>query len=104
MKSFARRAIRLAVCVSLLAGPAAFAGTVYGEVVTAKGQPHPAKVSFIDDAGQVETVTTDAKGHYEVTLPPGHYRIESDTGSVSPATLDVFHEPRQQKLVVEETR
>ena len=103
MNSFARRAIRFAICMSLLAGPA-FAGTVYGDVVTDKGQPYPTKISFTDDTGKVETVTTDAKGHYEITLPPGRYRVESDTKTASPATIVVFHEPRQQKIVVAEAR
>ncbi len=102
MKSFVHRAGLLAVCVLLLAGPAAFAGTVYGEVVTAKGHPQPTKVTFVDESGHAEKVTTDARGHYEVTLPPGRYRIESDSGSVSPATIVVFHEPRQVKIVVSE--
>ena len=97
MKSFV-------VCVALLAGTPAIAGTVYGELVTAPGKPQPTKVSFIDDTGAVVAVTADAKGHYEVTLPPGHYRIESDAGSVSPATLDVFHEPRKLTIVIAEAR
>ena len=101
MKSFARR---LAMCVSLLGGGAAVAGTIYGDVVSSKGQPLPKKVSFIDDSGRRETVTPDASGHYEVTLPPGHYRIESEAGSAAPAAIDVFHEPRQQKIVVTETK
>src|SRR5512135_1721210 len=100
MKSFASRALGVVVGIVLLTGPA-LAGQVYGDVVTAKGQPAPAKLTFTDDAGNTQTVTPDAKGHYEVTLPPGHYRIEADSGTVTPATLDVFHEPRKLKLVVE---
>ena len=53
MTSFARRAIRIAVSLSLFVGPAAFAGTVYGDVVTEKGQPYSTKVSFIDETGRV---------------------------------------------------
>lgn len=96
-----RRAIRLAACAMLLAGPAAFAGTVYGNVVTPKGKPVPATVTFTDEGGNQERVTTDDKGTYQLTLPPGRYQIESDAGSVSPATIVVFHEPRKQQLVVE---
>jgi hypothetical protein len=104
MNTFALRAIRLATCGWLLVGPAAFAGTVYGEVVTGKGKPSAATISFIDEAGNVETAQADAKGHYELTLQPGTYRIASDAGTVSPATIVVFHEPRQQPLVIAEAR
>jgi len=97
MKSFV-------VCVLLLAAAPAIAGTVYGQVVTATGQPRPTNISFVDDSGNIVSVTADAKGHYEVTLQPGHYRVESDAGSVSPASLDVFHEPRTLKLVIAEAK
>ncbi len=104
MKSFVRRAVQLAVGLALLSGPSAFAGPVYGDVVTATGKPFPTSVSFVDETGRVERVTTDASGHYQVTLPPGRYRIESDAGSASPATIVVFHEPRKQQIVVTEAK
>jgi hypothetical protein len=103
MKSFVLRAIQVVALGSLLVGPVAMAGTVYGEVVTGTGQPLPTKISFIDEAGNVESVAADAKGHYELTLQPGRYHIQCDVGTVSPETIVVFHEPRQQKIVVAKT-
>src|SRR5438477_6846168 len=102
MKSFALRAIRLAVFGLVLVDGIAIAGTCYGEVVTGSGKPLSTKISFIDDSGNAETVAVDAKGHYEVTLQPGRYHIQADAGTVSPETIMVFHEPRQQKIVVAE--
>lgn len=96
-----RHAIRAAACAVLLAGPAAYAGTVYGKVVSSKGKPVAATVTFTDEAGEQQRVTADDKGAYQVTLPPGRYQIEADAGTVSPATIVVFHEPRKQQLVVE---
>ena len=96
--------ILLAVSILLFTASAALAGTVYGDVAIATRQPQQIKLSFVDDAGHATSVTTDAKGHYEVSLPPGRYRIESDAGAVSPATIEVFHEPRQQRLTVADVK
>lgn len=39
------------------------------------GQPMPnADINFFDDQNNRITVTSDADGHYSVSLPPGQYR------------------------------
>ena len=105
MSTFVRRTVCAVALAWCLIGSAAFAGTIYGQVVTTHGLPVPATISFVDEAtGKTETVKPDARGHYEVTLPAGTYRIVADSRPVSPDTVVVFHEPRQVEIVVGETK
>jgi hypothetical protein len=57
---------------------------VYGDIVTGKVNPVPSNHQFIivtidsDGNAKEKTVTTDLKGNFEVTLPPGVYTAKSD--------------------------
>ena len=87
----------------LLACTPAFGGTVYGNV-TKNARPIATTLSFTDQDGKKESVTTNPAGRYELILPPGEYTITSSAGDVAPAAIAVFHEPQQQDILVQAPR
>ena len=84
------------LCVVVLTGCGVFRnGTISGVVRgyggfsnVNDGRPMPNQdIYFFDDQGNRITVTSDSKGNYSVSLPPGQYR--------SPCFGDFTVEPRQ---------
>jgi hypothetical protein len=98
--------IVMAVCVSTGQTPSAGESGIEGEITIAPAKPGPtrigaaasplAKTTFAVEKnnGEVSSFTTDERGRFRVSLPPGHYEIllkerKSSIGRFGPFEADV---------------